>query len=369
MRESRRGFTLIELLVVIAIIAVLIALLLPAVQSAREAARRIQCTNNLKQLALAIHNYESSNGCFPGQSMYPANGPTTDTGWAISWIVPLLQYTEALPMFNAFNFYNSPMLNANTTGSGTTNTTVAYSKVSVLLCPSENQQGRPRDPHGPTNYTGNYGGPGVITMFSGTIIPYPDQHPAVSNLLPNPPYSGSLAPVTIASITDGTSNTAVVSEKLYGRAVGSATPTPRTHQDWKRVIFQGPGQAANTGASGALVFMNACKNLPATATAVGSFGSGQLWVAAFPPYIATNGYNHFSTPNTAACDNAADSSPSSHTYAQPMGSVPPTSNHPGGVNVAFADGSVKFIKDSVDPQAWWALGSRANGEVISSDSY
>src|SRR5271167_4473025 len=102
-RSSRaHGFTLIELLVVIAIIAVLIALLLPAVQAAREAARRAQCTNNLKQLALACHNYESSNGCLPPHSQNPAS--TMQTDLPASWIPPLLQYTEQLPMFNAINF-------------------------------------------------------------------------------------------------------------------------------------------------------------------------------------------------------------------------------------------------------------------------
>ncbi len=368
MRRMRRGFTLIELLVVIAIIAVLIALLLPAVQSAREAARRAQCTNNLKQLALAVHNYEGTNGCVPPQSLYPSVGPTTDTGWALSWIVPLLQYTEAQPTYNAFNVGLSPMLVPGSNGQGAANTTVAYSLVSVLLCPSESQGGYPRAPHTPTNYVGNYGGPGVISQFSGTIIPLPDQH-ASGGTLPTAAYNGSFAPVRFASIVDGTSNTGIISEKLYGRAVGSGTPTYRTNPEWKRVIFPGPKQGAGTGGDGALTFVNACRNLPSKVSAIGSFGSGQLWVAAYPPYIATNGYTHFGTPNTAACDNAADTSPSSHTYAQPMGSVPPTSNHPGGVNVAFADGSVKYIKDSISPQTWWSLGTRGGGEVISADQY
>src|SRR5262245_954303 len=110
--RCRRGFTLIELLVVIAIIAVLIALLLPAVQAAREAARRVQCTNNMKQLALACQNYISANNVFPAQSVVPPAGqpnPASQTGWSISWIVPLLQYTEQMPMYNAYNFSVDPM--------------------------------------------------------------------------------------------------------------------------------------------------------------------------------------------------------------------------------------------------------------------
>ena len=129
MRTSRRGFTLIELLVVIAIIAVLIALLLPAVQAAREAARRAQCVNNLKQLALAVHNYESANGVFPAQSMLvPCGRPDiTLTGLSVSWIPGLLQYTEQLPVFNALNFQVDVVTTAT---AGRENSTVAAMRLS-----------------------------------------------------------------------------------------------------------------------------------------------------------------------------------------------------------------------------------------------
>jgi prepilin-type N-terminal cleavage/methylation domain-containing protein/prepilin-type processing-associated H-X9-DG protein len=365
----RRGFTLIELLVVIAIIGVLIALLLPAVQSAREAARRAHCINNMKQLALACHNYESANQVFPFQSIWPT--PDAAIGWSTSWLVPVLQYTEQNPMFAAYNFSFAGIW-AGDTG-GLANTTVTYSKLKMLLCPSENQNGLPRDPYAPTNYVGNWGGPGVISPYSGTITP-----PATA--LSTVPYqtlsstlgSGGMAPVTIAAVTDGTSNTALISERLYGRATGSVTPTPRAHPDWKRVIFAITGPAFNSGGAGAQAFATACNAIPAGLTAVGSFGSGQCWAAGFPTYVAMSNYTHVGGPNTPACNNTADPTFAlgfSSTYGYALSSVPPTSNHPGGVNVAMSDGSVRFVKDTINLQAWWAIGSKSMGEVVSGDAF
>ncbi len=362
--NHRRGFTLIELLVVIAIIGVLIALLLPAVQAAREAARRAQCTNNLKQLSLAALNYEGANGVIPSQSMFPPADPTI--GWSTSWIVPILQYTEAVPMYNAYNFSFAPIW-AGDTG-GMANTTVTYNSLSILLCPSESNLNKPRDPYGFTNYMGNYGGPGVYAPVSGTIVPLPNTMGFIPSTVP-----ANYGPVRMASITDGTSNTALISEKLHGRNVGG---TPRNHPEAIRTVFTAPqGVGLSTGLTGyqmALQFVQSCRSIPATQSAIGSFGSGQVWAAGFPCYIITNGYNHFGTPNDVSCHNPSDLSSAtcpSVTYVQPMGSAPPSSNHPGGVNVAFSDGSVHFIKNTVAPQSWWALGTRSGGEVISADSF
>ncbi len=171
MSLKRRGFTLIELLVVIAIIAVLISLLLPAVQSAREAARRAQCTNNLKQMGLAVHNYLSSQNCFPvllgSWNVGGIAGPNTSNPegpWPLGWAVGLLGFMEQGQTVHALNYSLGAQDGPNTT--------VTYSKVGTYICPSESMQ------QGPwpgvlsfINYAANFGGPACITAWNGMIVP------------------------------------------------------------------------------------------------------------------------------------------------------------------------------------------------------
>jgi prepilin-type N-terminal cleavage/methylation domain-containing protein len=378
MHHSRKpGFTLIELLVVIAIIAVLIALLLPAVQSAREAARRAQCTNNLKQLALACLNYEGTNGVFPLQSMIASTSAqdTSQTGWSISWIVPILQYTEQSPLYNSYNFMCDPM-QASTTGNGWANTTVAVTKLGLLSCPSESLESQLRLVsgtslyYGTTNYVGCYGGPGPVWPGSGTIVPS-------SNHWMNSvsyPVSFGFAPVRIASVTDGTSNTGLISERLLGTSTDLYFL--RNSPNAKRGEWHSPVSASYPSNLATLAsYVQGCNAIPGTTENRYGGVAGQMWVAAFPIYQATNSYTHFGPPNQIACTNPGEPtyegsfSDSNLYYVGPLGSAPPTSNHPGGVVEAFADGSVHFIKDSVNPQSWWGLGTRNGSEVISSDSY
>jgi prepilin-type N-terminal cleavage/methylation domain-containing protein/prepilin-type processing-associated H-X9-DG protein len=361
--RRRSGFTLIELLVVIAIIAVLIALLLPAVQAAREAARRAQCTNNLKQLGLAVHNYLSSNDVLPLMCTYPA-GSTQSSGWSYGWPLALTSALEQTTIFNSFNFSVGVFGNAAGETIQHGNDTLIAIQLSVLICPSDASGVRPQAPWAVTNYVGNYGGPGQIKGLTGTIVP---------SSLGWGPDQGNAGPVRLASITDGTSNTALFSERLIG--VANATPATffRSNINYKRAVFVGPsvGGGQDAGATAAQQYIQACQNLPATTPALNTYGSGCYWLASYPLHVVINDYLHASPPNTTTCQNPQGSfvTTSFIFFSNPSGTAPPTSNHPGGVNLALADGSVRFVKDSVGLLPWWALGTRAGGEVVSSDQY
>ena len=358
-RRRRSGFTLIELLVVIAIIAVLIALLLPAVQAAREAARRAQCVNNLKQLGLAVHNYLSTNSVLPMQTMFPTASDDS-WGWSYGWGLGLLPHMEQTPAYNAFNFSLGIFGNAggNTYQQG--NNTVMYMSIAAFICPSDGTRNMPAKPYGATSYVGNYGGPGQFAnvgasgAFSGTIVP-------------NAWYGdANLGPFGTEGITDGTSNTALFSERLLG-IVGSPAVLLAS-QDSRRAIFQAAGPTSNSGAAGVQALLAACNSLPPTTTSVRSNANGYTWFAGYPWHIAVNAYTHVGAPNSISCNNSGDQG-GWLSFTGPFGSAPPNSNHAGGVNMGMADGSVRFIKNSVNLQSWWGLGTRKGGEVISSDAY
>ena len=370
--RRRSGFTLIELLVVIAIIAVLIALLLPAVQAAREAARRAQCTNNLKQLGLAVHNYISSNNVLVMQTAYPtASGPSW--GWSYGWPLALLPNLEQGPLFNAFNFSTGLFGNATGNSPGWAafgNTTVAYVQIAGLICPSDGTKTRPNSPYGATNYMGNQGGIQGAGFMNGTIVPA-----QFGTWMPD---AQNFGPVGIEQIRDGTSNTGLFSERLMGIINGPAIL--RNSPDYKRAVFVNPpgvtGVPTHPTAppttnfqSLYLTFVQQCNSMPGTTTSSASNVNGEYWVADFPWHVVVMNYTHDGPPNTAICTNPQDYFNKGNYHGTPSGLNPPSSNHPGGVNLCFADGSVRFIKDSVSLPTWWALGTRAFGEVVSSDAY
>jgi len=351
MRTRKRGFTLIELLVVIAIIAVLIALLLPAVQAAREAARRAQCVNNLKQLGLAVHNYVSQVNSFPSEC-YEGTNTNDWQPWPTAWTVAVLPEMDQSALYNAINM-------ASYTTVYPDNTTGGYTQLAILLCPSENIKQRPSGVWGTTNYVNNTGYPGTIQAWTGVIIPGP-------NLW----TSGTFAPIGFQAVTDGSSNTAMLSERLIGLQAG--TPIPVNSPLAKRVMFPTSIYltANANNAQAALNFVATCKSLPGTTLSADTITAGFSWHSTMA-YLGDNvSYDHFNTPNGLSCaDTNSEGVGGGPWWGGTISAVSANSNHPGGVNVGFADGSVKFIKDSISLQTWWALGSRNGGEVVSSDQY
>lgn len=371
-----RGFSLIEVLVVVSIIGLLVSLLIPAVQGAREAARRAQCANNLKQLALAVQNYESATGVLPAQSLFPSRPPHPKTGWSTSWIVPLLQYTEQNALFNAYNFGLEPVWTVSAPD-GQANSTVVCAQLGLLSCPDDAGRPRPRAPYSPTNYMGNYGGPGQVAVADGVIVPLPNQLLGQNPKTPDrPPYPGTRGPVRPAHVRDGMSNTALLSERLLGLSIRGLDVRRSDALDAKRVVFRTTHGSdipvdPKEGVVAARRLVDECENLPGDAKATGLVLNGQMWAAAYPLHLVVNTYTHTGPPNGVSCRNSRewDGDDSWLIYVGPSGSAPPSSNHPGGVNVAFCDGSVRFVRNAVNLQTWWALGSRAGGEVVGPQAY
>ena len=318
----RRGFTLIELLVVIAIIAVLIALLLPAVQSAREAARRMQCTNNLKQLGLALHNYEGSHGVFP-----PGR-----TSWPNVWssLAQLLPEMEGNNQFNGLNF-NFPSIDLTSSGGLTNapNTTVVSTAIKGFLCPSDPQD-RLDPAFGPNNYvacagTGTLNG-GSFKVVAGAPLPEGVMY--------------DTSAVRLADITDGLSRTAAFGETLKGLGRDTAGSVPAN----ARLQFVITASAAIT---------------PGTCGSIASWSGdrGREWARGSFILAA---YNHFYPPNSP--------SPDCSNSGRAAAITAPRSRHPGGVNTLFCDGHVQFVKDSLSLVPWRAIATRGGAEVVSDDA-
>jgi prepilin-type N-terminal cleavage/methylation domain-containing protein/prepilin-type processing-associated H-X9-DG protein len=365
--KERRGFTLIELLVVIAIIAVLIALLLPAVQAAREAARRAQCTNNLKQLGLAMANYLSANNETVPMLFNDNYGTARPEGadsqnW--SQLARLLPYLEQQPAFNAANFNVGARWGNGTVGNdpasggpySVINGTTITVQVSSFLCPSDPKPGRA----------------GNSQIIVGQLTP---KNTATSSYAPNiglnrgynnwringPNYVVSdwdsvfKTAVSLQNFTDGTSNTAIFSEWIKGDGVDTASSS-----DGLGFVYQNSVSPPSVNPPYAPYYIldqqaaKACDNSS-------SRTNGWSWKGEWAYYGKTLHYSHTQTPNRRACN-----------YTQEPGRandiIGASSYHPGGVNVLFMDGSTRFIKSTVNVQAWYGIATPSGGEVISSDS-
>jgi prepilin-type N-terminal cleavage/methylation domain-containing protein/prepilin-type processing-associated H-X9-DG protein len=322
MNHRRSGFTLIELLVVIAIIAVLIALLLPAVQAAREAARRIQCVNNEKQIGLAMHNYQESRGVLPGADMV-WNNPNPALITELSALSNVLPYLEQSNVSNTINFDFSYQ--------DIRNSTAVMTVINGFICPSDLPSPIP-SLGGQTNYMANMGS-GIVwqeAVNQNASLPWP-----------NGVFYGDSA-TSFAAITDGLSNTTFYSERVLADG-NNAIVSPIAD------VFFSPGFPLTPDDA-----MQQCQ-------AVNIYDlHNQFPLFMGAPWL--NGQHiflHVTPPNTRSCG----------FFAALRAVMPCSSRHPGGVNTVFGDGSVKFIKDSINLQTWRALGTRAGGEVVSADSY
>jgi prepilin-type N-terminal cleavage/methylation domain-containing protein/prepilin-type processing-associated H-X9-DG protein len=364
--RCRLGFTLIELLVVIAIIAVLIALLLPAVQAAREAARRTQCVNNMKQIGLALHNYHQTNNCFPsgGLPTIDSNGKSRPENGDFSALARMLPSLEQQALYNAANFGRSLKSDAN---GFAVNSTVTGTRISAFLCPSctppswidteSANQGGPFTAPG-NNYFGSY----------GASIEWVAQ-PQRAGGPPNGVFQVTGPAIGIQNITDGTSNTIAFGEWKTGSGT-LATVTRYTD-----IIFLGTlpsGSLRSTAgtevmpgllAAGFQAWLTSCNQAAvAPYSSSYSYGIGESWVHGMCAY--TMGTTLL--PPNAPYFNCSAGTPG---VLDDPGSFNMSSFHPGGANMLMCDGSVHFLKNSVSQPIVWALGSRAYGEVLSSDSY
>lgn len=350
--QNRRAFTLVELLVVIAIIGILIGMLLPAVQSIRAAARRTSCSNKVRQIALAIHNYESAHQRFPVNQIGAgvANGSGFGPGF-YSWMVPVL------PQLEQGNVYDSLDLRVNN-GDGDgykissthPNAVAASTLIDIFQCPSdtpnrENSVILGTANPAPSNYVGNAGWPSYATGFSGER-PTPGRYNGVIPLHhPSAPVSWHGAPkLGMSSVRDGTSNTAMISERL---------------------IQQGNSAVAISGGDNRLQSLHILERYEPLNSITNQMSSshshvfesahlGRSWSSGSPLVAPT--YMHVQTPNSVM--GHYNSSIDEGDFV-----ITPSSHHSNGVNLALVDGSVRFVADTVSREVWWAIGGRDDGRI------
>ena len=323
MRTPRRGFTLIELLVVIAIIAILIALLLPAVQQAREAARRTQCRNQIRQLALAVHNYESSMTCFPpGQIRMGFSSSPRVRGW--SMFVQLLPYMDQAPLYSQWDFAN-PLNNETSGNTGTI--------LPLLICPSATISQNPYvktsgTRHALTSYAGNGGSqshPPASTSGNGVFA-------ATGPAITTPP-TVQHGLVRIRDLTDGMSQTILLGE--------------RSHDDKNYDSFFTNGLTQNP--------MNGWGHW---APSGGGFGLTDVTLSSFGPINYRLPWDFANKPGSISSSATFDAANETIQRLNAYGS-----QHVGGAHVALADGSARFLSENIDLATYRALSTRAGGEV------
>ena len=340
--RERRAFTLLELLVVIAIIAILIALLLPAVQSAREAARRISCANNMKQLGLAIHNYELSMGGLPPSAIVVL------TPQATLWTSDFGGFARILPHIEQGNFYNA--LNLNSSYGDPGNLTATAQTIGTFLCPSEVRTDRENNGTfgivGPTNYgfcLGDwfvFAGPGGGAVSRSAFAPNLSRRWAAFT-------DGMTQTLLMAEVKNWTMN---IRDCGQLSQINDPNNIPSPYADPKAVAPEYQGNGCTLHIEGHCEWPE---------VAVHHIGMTTAW----PPNKQTPGGPGYSIPDVDL--NSKRERLGGPTFA----AVTSRSYHPGGVNILLGDGGVRFIKSTVDGMIWRAIGTVAGGEVISADAY
>jgi prepilin-type N-terminal cleavage/methylation domain-containing protein/prepilin-type processing-associated H-X9-DG protein len=330
----RSAFTLIEVLVVIAIIAVLIGLLLPAVQKVREAGNRARCTNNLRQIGLAMHNFESVRGFFP-----PAfKGDGTPFAYFSSWsaLAELNPYLEQTPIYDRMDLRLQTYQSTFPFNITVPNQVPVQQTVKLFLCPSDKMKPVTLSPAygvpvlGPTNYAvcnGSGANGGTPWGADGAFI--------------------AAQMMRIADITDGVSNTAMLSESTLGEGTESAFGSPPA-----------PLKTVYAFLAGLPLSESAC----ASAT-VWNFEQlrGFMWASG---EIRCASYNHYFRPNAPQADCVTYDVQPGPTRFTAMGWRAARSRHTGGVNLALCDGSLRFVADSIDLAVWRGLATRTGGEMV-----
>jgi len=358
-KSTRPAFTLVELLVVIAIVGILVGMLLPAVQAVREAARRTKCANNMRQIALAVHNYESSHQKFPVNQIGPG---TLDAigGYSAgyySWLVPLLPNLEQGNLYDSFaltqnngdgNSYKLSESHANAVAAGTL--------VKTFVCPSDlpNRDNAlilgSANP-APGSYTANAGWPSFAKGFDGERSTPGSFNGAIALEHPSKNIGWhSRGKISFYSISDGSSNTALLSERLI---------QPGNSRD---AIDQGDSRVRSHCILARYETLSDI-NEQLISTHAHTFESahiGRSWSSGWPLVAPT--YMHVQPPNGMIGHYANGNSVEEGDFM-----ISPSSRHPGGVNLALIDGSVRLVSNDVDQEVWWAVGSRNDGRTKSFD--
>jgi prepilin-type N-terminal cleavage/methylation domain-containing protein/prepilin-type processing-associated H-X9-DG protein len=355
-RTSRAGFTLIELLVVITVISLLTAFLLPALQSAREAARRIQCTNNLKQQGLALHSYESTVGAYPPSMTLSGKGlmPVWIGGWSVNSRV--LLFLEQVPLYNSINYFMPQYAPANTTA--------AAQYVNSFICPSEVN---------PQLFENGFAWPTAVTTYGWCMGDW-YVWGGFGNLPPRSAFSPNVSR-RVAEFKDGLSETLIASEvksrqpELLGLTWLDQYNTPTNVLDPNVP----PSQIGPPASQYLAVTLPIAGGHTAWADGlVDQSGMTTAWIPNCKVSIPLARSNGDEPPPgvTASANLDLDLVGRRESSGGPtFAAVTSRSYHPGGVNVLFADGRVKFVKDTIDGRTWRGLGTLFGREVLSADQY